>query len=469
MSIIMMNKLTALALIFPLFLAACVVEEKDPEINVVDASNPSSMALLGSGYELDFYVKSIAPRPNSDFGVDATVYSNLLFSNGFFAQVHGVPESNYKIFGDADIAFEVTAKTQDGDEYFVENYEIYYENFNSTTVLEDLALAKIENNKNNVVLWGKMDTITLDRDFVINNDGVKFSLANSRPMNLYVRTADTLSNGIQIVPSAPDNATNMYLQVNNGNCALVSDTVGDLQANGIKQQTCVEAHGYKIPILIEDKTRENSEAKVAHVRKILQYYLDSFPLEVTKAISDTYATIVFFYDDDWSIRPVADYMEENYRFQDLFATETTTVDASENKPDLAAKRDAAFEEVLHFVHDYGLMNVAVQSPSSIWGEMQHKLHELNERAIRAGTYYPNGKDPLIVQADLDAESYDQEYLANAFYAYYDLNNKTYVPQDFESTSFIQLQVNDFDMVEFMTEFFPTRAAFKAQFPGYPNN
>ncbi len=177
----------------------------------------------------------------------------------------------------------------------------------------------------------------------------------------------------------------------------------------------------------------------------------------------------FFYDDDWSDRDGGDFLDENYRFQDLFATETTDTTTGENKPDLVTQRDAAFEEIIHFVHDYGVMNLAVQSSSSKWAEMQKELDVLNEKAILAGSYYPNGKDSTIVEADLDAESYDQEYLAYSLYAYYDVNYKGYRAQELSSATFTELQASDPSVVKFMEQYFPTRAALKAKFPGYPNN
>ena len=101
--------------------------------------------------------------------------------------------------------------------------------------------------------------------------------------------------------------------------------------------------------------------------------------------------------------------------------------------------------------------------------MQKELDELNEKAILSGSYFPNGQDSTIVEADLDAESYDQEYLAYSLYAYYDLNFKGYNAQELSSATFAELQANDPEMVKFMEQYFPTRAALKAKFPGYPNN
>ena len=437
--------------------------------NVIDASSASSVVSLGNNFSLQFSVESIKNGADKNVNVDITQYGNNLKSSGSFAQVHGIPERNYKTQNDADITFKVTATNSSGKTYDVENFNIYYENFNSTTTPEKLAVAKVENNIKNIILWKKADTVTINKQFIIDSTGDKFNIDQMRPMNLYVRVGNTLSNAIQFVPSFAQSASKTFARVPTSDCSVISDTTGDLLTNGIKQRSCVEAHGYKIPLLIEDKTQNGGTAKVAHVKKIMQYYLDNFPAEVTKAIYDSKAAMAFFYDDDWANRGAGDYLDENYRFQDLFATETTDTTAGENKPGLVTKRDAAFEEIIHFVHDYGVMNLAVKSPSSKWGVMQKELDELNEKAILVGSYFPNGKDSTIVEADLDAESYDQEYLAYSLYAYYDVNYKGYSAQELSSATFTELQKNDPAMVKFMEKYFPTRANLKAKFPGYPNN
>ncbi|ARP37937.1 hypothetical protein [Vibrio syngnathi] len=473
----MMNKFTIPTLVLATMLTACGGSDSNSSNtsssnnskNIIDASSSSSVATLGNGYSLHFSVKSMKLGAEKNTNIDITQYSSEKKTSGYFAQVHGIPERNYKTQSDADITFSLTATNSAGKKYEVENFTIYYENFNSTTTPEKLAIAEVESNIKNIVQWKKADTVRIDKQFIKDNVGVTFNLKQMRPMNLYVRVDDTLSNGIQFVPSFAQNGSEAFNLVSTNDCSVISNATGDLLKAGVKQQTCVKAHGYKIPLLIEDKSLENSEDKVAHVKKIMQYYLEHFPAEVTKAIYDSKATMAFFYDKDWSERDVSDFLDENYRYQDLFATETTDTTSGENKPGLVTKRDAAFEEIIHFVHDYGIMNLAMQSPSSKWGVMQKELDELNEKAIQAGLYFPNGKDSTIVKADLDAESYDQEYLAYSLYSYYDLNHKGYSAQELSSATFTELQANDPAMVKFMEKYFPTRTALKAKFPGYPNN
>lgn len=469
----MVYKLTIPTIVLTTMLTACGGSSDSNNTsaskNVIDASSAKSVVTLGSNYSLHLSVTSIALGTDKNVNIDITQYGNTQKASGSFAQVHGIPERNYKTQSDADITFSVTATNSSGKTFDVENFDIYYENFNSTSTPEKLAIAEVENNINNVVRWKQADTVTINKQFITDSTGVKFNIDQMRPMNLYVRVGNTLSNGIQFVSSFAQSASEKFARVPTSDCSVISNTTGDLLANGIKQQTCVEAHGYKIPLLIEDQSKNNGAAKVAHVKNIMQYYLDNFPAEVTKAIYDSKATMGFFYDEDWSDRDGGDFLDENYRFQDLFATETTDTTTGENKPDLVTQRDAAFEEIIHFVHDYGVMNLAVQSSSSKWAEMQKELDVLNEKAILAGSYFPNGKDSTIVEADLDAESYDQEYLAYSLYAYYDVNYKGYSAQELSSATFTELQTSDPTMVKFMEQYFPTRTALKAKFPGYPNN
>lgn len=436
----------------------------------LDASSQQDIDQLGKNYTLQLGIKEIESLANNNFNVDITVYNQSLLKTGFFAQVNGVPIRNYKMISDAKVTFELKATTEAGKTYPLNNFELFYEDPNSTSTPEGLAIAVVENKIGNVKPWAKTDEVVLDSTFFNNNDGDKF-LKGQRPMNVYVKVGNTLSNGVQIVLMAPQNAGNSYKSVAVDNCGTISASKAPLNANGIAHTSCVSAHGHDIPVLIEAATND-SHAKAQHLMKIFKFYLDFFPKEISDSINESNVAMAFFYDDKWNDdRDVGEYLEENYRFQDLFATETTRIDASENKADLQSphlKRDAAFEEILHLVHDYGIMANAINSPASKWAVFQTELDLLTAKAILTGNYYPNGKDANLDEVDLDAESYDQEYLAYALYAYYDLNYEGYTAQEMKSATFTELQANDPEMVAFMQKYFPARADFKAEFPGYPN-
>lgn len=464
------------ALLIPMLLTACGSEESNKNTPTpapskqIDARDPVAVAKLGKDYTLQLAVSSFQLNSNKDFNIDITQYAEKTNTTGTFAQVHGIPERNYKTMSDADVSFNVTVKTDKGEEYQLTHFNLYYENFNSTSVPEKLALSTVEQDAKNVTLWKQQSNILINRDFVEDNMGVMFDLDSMRPMNLYVRLGETLSNGVQFLPYSAENTETGYTKISHTNCTAIEPTSKALSDIGILQKTCVSAHGYQIPLIIEDKSKMHTESKVAHVKAVMSFFLDNMDKEIAEAVYQSKASMAFFYDGSWDERLDAhmDELEGNYRFQDLFATETTETTSEETKPNLTG-RDAAFEEILHFVHDYGVMKLAVSKPTSVWATMQKELDALNAAAIRNGTYYPNLKDANIVEADLDAESYDQEYLAYAIYAYYDINPTGHTSQEYKASTYNELVSLDPEMVKFLEKYFPSRTDFKTQFPGYPNN
>lgn len=111
----MVYKLTIPTLVLTTMLTACGGSDSNntsASKNVIDASSASSVVSLGSNYSLQFSVKSIAAGTDKNVNIDITQYGNNLKSSGSFAQVHGIPERNYKTQSDADITFSVTAQTQ---------------------------------------------------------------------------------------------------------------------------------------------------------------------------------------------------------------------------------------------------------------------------------------------------------------------------------------------------------------------
>lgn len=143
----MVYKLTIPTLVLTTMLTACGGSDSNntsASKNVIDASSATSVVSLGSNYSLHFSVKSLAAGTDKNVNIDITQYGNNLKSSGSFAQVHGVPERNYKTQSDADITFSVTATDSAGKTFNVENFDIYYENFNSTSTLKSLLLQKLK-------------------------------------------------------------------------------------------------------------------------------------------------------------------------------------------------------------------------------------------------------------------------------------------------------------------------------------
>ncbi len=425
---------------------------------VLDVSQPADRALLGKSFQINFKISSAKTLAGMSAADIVTFAHPLQKNNPTFAQQHGIPTQNFKTRNTLDVQFSVTSRAESGQFYTLKNYDIFYEDFKNTSTPLNLASAKIENKIENVKLWKRQSGVTFSSAFFSQNTGKMMDRANGRPLIFYVKIDNQLSNGMQIL-NLP--RTNPYLTVNTGDCSRIENS-DQVELEGFLQRTCVEAHGYKIPILIEDKDKERSADKIPHIRKIFKFYLDFFPKEITETIAENQATLALFYDDDWTDRQEEDHnnsAEKHLVFQDL--------SAAESMPHLPkGERDASFEEILHLVHDYGIMANAVKNPSSKWAGFQKELEALMTQAIQNGAFYPNQKDPAG-DAELDAESYDQEYLAYSLQAYYDFNYKGYVAPELNSGNYDELKNNDPDMVKFMEKYFPKRQDAKRLFPGYP--
>ena len=432
--------------------------EPPPPQTVLDVSKPQDRALLGKSFQIHFKI-SEAKQLQEQFIAEMITFAHpLQKTNPTFAQKHGIPIQNLKSKKALKVHFAVTAQAESKKVYTLKNYELFYEDFKHTSTPKSLVKVKIENKIENVKLWKRQSELTLDSAFFKQNEDKIMDVTDTKPLVLYVKIDNQLSNGIQVLLQP---RSQPYLTVKAGDCSqIVASDQTELE--GFLQRTCVEAHGYKIPILIENKDKERSAAKIPHIKKIFKFYLDFFPKEITKTLQENQATLAFFYDQDWSDRQEEDHNSSAARYlvyQNLFATETM--------PHLPnGTRDAGFEEILHLIHDYGIMLYAMKNPSSKWAQFQRELEALMEKAIRKGVFYPNKKEPNG-NADLDAESYDQEYLAYSLQAYYDFNYVDYVAPELNSGNYDELKKHDPDMVQFMEKYFPTRKNAKKAFPNYP--
>lgn len=170
----------------------------------------------------------------------------------------------------------------------------------------------------------------------------------------------------------------------------------------------VAPNGKPIHILAEDGWRRD---QILRARKVLEHILTSAPgtrlgadkTAVANAMSDRRATLVLFDD--------VDSMERAFRgglhrlelgFQDLRANECPV----EGDPDYLRHetRDAAFEEVLHLVHDYGLRPALP--------EYDEALHRANLALAARGLWQGWPEE--------EPENHRNEYFAAAYDNYLDL-------------------------------------------------
>ena len=163
----------------------------------------------------------------------------------------------------------------------------------------------------------------------------------------------------------------------------------------------VAPNGKPIHILAQGNwTKE----KVAYTRTIMEHYLNNVPSilygnkdAVTNAIADAHGAMTMFNGAN-----DAKNNSSGVNGQDLQATETVAVGSPEYL-DLSV-RNAAFEEILHFVHDLGL--------TPVYPEFQKELEAATVYAMDNQIFTPWGSLPV---ADYDNEllaAYNDAYWGN---------------------------------------------------------
>ena len=167
-------------------------------------------------------------------------------------------------------------------------------------------------------------------------------------------------------------------------------------------------NGDLIPILIQD---DFTIEQVAHVRRVLESYMVDIAGSqwggnksmVANAIGATNAILFLLNDENEYENPhIWSLMDAGVMGQDLLSTEVFPEgsDAYMN----STRRDATYEEVLHFVHGFGLQ-VAVP-------DMQNAILSAMNIAMESENYFP--------LSDLPVEDYDEEYLAMGLECYFGL-------------------------------------------------
>jgi len=168
----------------------------------------------------------------------------------------------------------------------------------------------------------------------------------------------------------------------------------------------VAPNGDPIQFLIQD---DFTDTQILHARRVLESYLTDIPDSewgsnkawVSNAIAASNA-ILFLLDDEneYENPDLWDLIDAGVSGQDLLATEVFPEGSASYMN--SSERDATYEEILHFVHGFGIqlalpgMQIAVESAMDI--------------AIE-NDYY----NPLF---DLPEEDYDEEYLAMGMECYF---------------------------------------------------
>ena len=163
-----------------------------------------------------------------------------------------------------------------------------------------------------------------------------------------------------------------------------------------------------IPIIAQGNITDD---QFLHARKILEEYLRDVPGAqwgnnkdpVANALALSNA-ILFLLDDEseYDNPNLNALFDAGAKGQDLLATEIFP--EGSNVYMNSELRDASYEEILHFVHTFGIQNAFPSMQSAIMQSMNN--------AISNNNYIP--------LADLPAEDYDEEYLAMALESFFGL-------------------------------------------------
>ena len=168
------------------------------------------------------------------------------------------------------------------------------------------------------------------------------------------------------------------------------------------------SEGVVIPILAQG---EVANSQILHVKKILKEFLTDVvgtgwganKTAVINAVSMSNAFLALLNDENEYGNPNVQLLfSSGAKGQDILGTEIFYEGTNDYMN--STKRDATYEEVLHFVHNYGIVNAL---PS-----MQLAINQAMNNAIENGFYAPLVEIPV--------EDHDDEYIALAMEVYFGL-------------------------------------------------
>ena len=185
------------------------------------------------------------------------------------------------------------------------------------------------------------------------------------------------------------------------------DTVDPLFLAVAERYTHILApNGDVIPILIQD---ELTVDQILHARRVLGSYLTDIPgstwgnnkAPITNAMALSNAILFLLNDEDEYENPdLWELMDAGVDGQDLLGTEIFPEGSGPYMN--SSERDATYEEVLHFVHGFGIQNALSAMQNAIMGAMSYAI----------------GNDFYNPLWDLPEEDQDEEYLAMGLECYF---------------------------------------------------
>ena len=216
--------------------------------------------------------------------------------------------------------------------------------------------------------------------------------------------------------------------------------------------------GDLIPFLIQD---EFTVDQILHARSVLGSYLTNLPngqwgedkSSIANAIGATNAILFLLNDENEYENPdLLALISSGVKGQDLLATEVFP----EGSPAYmnSTGRDATYEEILHFIHGYGIQ---LASPG-----MQSAIESAMAIAIENGYYNP--------LSDLPIEDYDEEYFAMGLECFFGIwahdpsGNGFCGDQEYAFINRQEMQAGDPDLYGIIQGFFGETWDYTAKLP-----
>ena len=229
-------------------------------------------------------------------------------------------------------------------------------------------------------------------------------------INVTAPNLDPTSIGVNLLVSG-DNTTpilpNIDISSSENGIVDLPDDVDPLFSNVASRYTHIVApNGDLIQFLIQD---DFTVTQILHARRVLESYLTNIPgsdwgsdkSNVANAMAASNAIMFLLNDEDEYENPdLWALFDAGVNGQDLLAIEVFPEGAAEYMN--STERDASYEEILHFVHGFGIQ---LALPA-----MQTVLESAMATAINNDIYNPLN--------DLPEEDYDEEYLAMGLECYF---------------------------------------------------
>jgi len=247
-----------------------------------------------------------------------------------------------------------------------------------------------------------------------------------------------------IIPQLP------VLDISSSNTGIVDlpNDIDSIFLNVASRYTHVQTpNGDYIQFLIQDQI---TEEMVVHVRSVLESFLSNIPnsnygsnkSSLANSIASSNAIMFLLNDEDEYESPyLVALFDSGIKGQDLLSTEIFPEGVVEYNQNSA--RNATYEEILHFVHGYGIQ------PAIPW--MQTELIALMNQAIENDYYNP--------LSDLPVDDYDEEYLAMGLECYFGLwahnpNNDGYSgDNEYAFNTRRAMELGDPQLYELIKDFF----------------